>query len=308
MTNQNATADNRSAKLALERQSAADRQRQGYEFGTGVHVNDHDGWEYSTPGDFWSCSVYVEVQGVSQKLGFTIRFETGTANVLEAYAIDSTGNFLGKAMLPEDDDELAGSTAVESLNALAKQVSDVALGKCFSATALKTAQAVLRELPSSAHADAGIEVLGKALQGADYVHHELQDVALGLMRLSSGDAYCPLAALPQDVPTEPEQVQVKLTTSELLKLLLNANCSATVNSGKLTLEDGQIIDLSDIGSELHSLLNQRQLLAETLGKCITASGIVRVDASFSGPQLMMFGDDLANLLTSQHTEKSSNVN
>lgn len=49
-----------------------------------------------------------------------------------------------------------------------------------------------------------------------------------------------------------------------------------------------------------SLKNQRDLLAEVLGKCIIASGIVHSSIDgLSGPQLLMFGADLEDMLASQ---------
>ncbi len=41
---------------------------------------------------------------------------------------------------------------------------------------------------------------------------------------------------------------------------------------------------------------QGKLLAEALGKCLVASGIVRPDISMTGPELLMFSEDLGRLL------------
>jgi hypothetical protein len=44
--------------------------------------------------------------------------------------------------------------------------------------------------------------------------------------------------------------------------------------------------------------NRERLLGEALGKCILASGIVRKDIEgFSGPELLMFADDLHEMLS-----------
>lgn len=46
-----------------------------------------------------------------------------------------------------------------------------------------------------------------------------------------------------------------------------------------------------------SLRHQNKLLAETLGACILASGIVRKDIDgFTGPELLHFGEDLRSML------------
>src|SRR5690606_7186646 len=42
-----------------------------------------------------------------------------------------------------------------------------------------------------------------------------------------------------------------------------------------------------------------QLLGQALGECIAAAGIIRPDASLSGPQLLMFADDLKRHLAEQ---------
>lgn len=56
---------------------------------------------------------------------------------------------------------------------------------------------------------------------------------------------------------------------------------------------------------LASLKHQRDLLAEVLGKCIIAGGIIRSDIDgLSGPQLIAFGEDLAEMLDSQRKKQS----
>ena len=42
--------------------------------------------------------------------------------------------------------------------------------------------------------------------------------------------------------------------------------------------------------------HQVALLAEALGKCLVASGIVRADADLTGPHLLMFAEDLERFL------------
>lgn len=41
-----------------------------------------------------------------------------------------------------------------------------------------------------------------------------------------------------------------------------------------------------------------KLLAEALGKCLVAAGIVRSDAALTGPELLMFAEDLERALSS----------
>ncbi len=88
--------------LLEAREAAAEAYYQGHDFGDGVEVEDSDGWEHPTPGDEWSCNVYVYPFGddrdATKKLGFTVRFEVGTAQVAEAYAIDSKGRIWGSQM------------------------------------------------------------------------------------------------------------------------------------------------------------------------------------------------------------------
>ena len=88
--------------LVDARDRAAEAYYQGYDFGDGVEVEDSDGWEHSTPGNKWSCNVYVcpfaDDRETTTKLGFTVRFEPGTAQVAEAYAIDSKGCIWGSQM------------------------------------------------------------------------------------------------------------------------------------------------------------------------------------------------------------------
>ena len=88
--------------LLEAREAAAETYYQGHDFGDGVEVEDSDGWEHTTPGDEWSCNVYVypfaDDRTTTTKLGFTVRFEPGTAQVAEAYAIDSKGYIRGSQM------------------------------------------------------------------------------------------------------------------------------------------------------------------------------------------------------------------
>ena len=71
---------------------------------------------------------------------------------------------------------------------LARGVSDVAL-KGYSESVLKEAEQVLRGLPGSVRVNNGLAVLKKALEGAEYLHHDLQDVSVGLAHLAQGKTF-----------------------------------------------------------------------------------------------------------------------
>lgn len=52
--------------------------------------------------------------------------------------------------------------------------------------------------------------------------------------------------------------------------------------------------------DLAEASHQTKLLAQALGDCILASGIVRSDLDMSGPELVMFAEDLKELLLARH--------
>ncbi|MGE8446621.1 MAG: hypothetical protein ACN6O1_10420 [Comamonas sp.] len=54
--------------------------------------------------------------------------------------------------------------------------------------------------------------------------------------------------------------------------------------------------------DLAEASHQTKLLAQALGDCILASGIVRSDLDMSGPQLLMFAEDLKELLLAGQAE------
>lgn len=49
----------------------------------------------------------------------------------------------------------------------------------------------------------------------------------------------------------------------------------------------------------HESEHHVQMLGQALGECIAAAGIIRPDASLSGPELLMFADDLKRHLAQQ---------
>lgn len=69
------------------------------------------------------------------------------------------------------------------------------------------------------------------------------------------------------------------------------------------VEDSHGNDMNSSVDTRTSLKNQRDLLAEVLGKCVIASGIVHSSIDgLSGPQLLMFGADLADMLAAQRQQ------
>lgn len=62
------------------------------------------------------------------------------------------------------------------------------------------------------------------------------------------------------------------------------------------------------GASADSLRHQNKLLAETLGACILASGIVRKDIDgFTGPELLQFGEDLRSMLEAAPQQEAQGV-
>lgn len=81
----------------------ADAAYAAYDFGDDVVVEDHVGWEYTSPGTEWSRAVYVRTDDEAEataRLTFTVRFDD-VARVVEAYAIDSKGQIWGAMPCPK---------------------------------------------------------------------------------------------------------------------------------------------------------------------------------------------------------------
>ena len=84
-----------------ERTAAADAVYEAFDFG--ATVEDQSGWEYVTPGDEWTRPVFVRANeeeledAPSTKLTFVVRFKEGTAEILNAYAIDAKGSLWGES-------------------------------------------------------------------------------------------------------------------------------------------------------------------------------------------------------------------
>jgi hypothetical protein len=95
------------------RRDAADAAYQRYDFGPGVEVEDHGGWEYSSgpPGKHglsaeWTRPVFIRcpetdsLGSPTTRLTMVVRFESVASTVLEAYAIDDRGTAWGRASGP----------------------------------------------------------------------------------------------------------------------------------------------------------------------------------------------------------------
>ncbi|MBG6083118.1 hypothetical protein [Rubrivivax gelatinosus] len=83
------------------RRAAADSEYESYYFG-GVVVEGADGWAHSSPGDSWTRSVYIreQVGAATEKVTFTVVFESGGDKVSHAYAITGKGEVFGERFVP----------------------------------------------------------------------------------------------------------------------------------------------------------------------------------------------------------------
>ena len=121
------------------------------------------------------------------------------------------------------------------------------------------------------------------------------------------------AAAPQPSPTA--QADSQPGDKDLVAVprdLIGAACSAIdkKRDGARTLAELRRYTVGDLSAAItsapkaepvelsaDSLRHQNKLLAETLGACILASGIVRKDIDgFTGPELLHFGEDLRSML------------
>lgn len=103
--------------MNTNRNQAADAEYQSYDFGD-VGVEDASGWEHTSAGDEWTRAVFVrtddDAEGCpTQKVTFTVHFAPGTADVVEAYAIDSKGSIWGsRTQQPEQVSPMALTVAL----------------------------------------------------------------------------------------------------------------------------------------------------------------------------------------------------
>ncbi len=74
----------------------ADKAYENYDFGQNVAVEDADGWESTMPGDTWSRKVYCLNDGDQQTHTVYLNVRFSGVQVVEVYALDGSGNFVGK--------------------------------------------------------------------------------------------------------------------------------------------------------------------------------------------------------------------
>lgn len=99
----------------------ADKAYAGYDFGDGVTITDHGGWEYSVPGYEWSRKVYVETAAENDgpaprwTLNFTVHFNPADGSFKDACALDQKGSIWGGLpTLPELPDTVQDAPAPEA--------------------------------------------------------------------------------------------------------------------------------------------------------------------------------------------------
>lgn len=89
-----------------------------YEFGDGVMVTDTSGWDYTTPGHERTRKVYVETEpeddGPAPRwaLNFTVRFDSASGALSEAYAMDEKGQIWGSMPDPREVSNYIEQTAL----------------------------------------------------------------------------------------------------------------------------------------------------------------------------------------------------
>lgn len=98
----------RTTTLDERREAAARAYFIAHSFGQDAVVGETDGWEYATPGDEWSRTVYLEsdqadIDDVSEAVTYVVRFAPGSDKVTSSYAITGNGCLVGNAIDPEYD-------------------------------------------------------------------------------------------------------------------------------------------------------------------------------------------------------------
>lgn len=100
-----------------DRHQAAERALDAYDFGW--EISDRAGWD-DTLSDDWTSICYAEPEEPEQqrvRLNFHVRFQPGTAEVLESYALHlGTGDLVGgPASSPLERAEALGFPSVEAM-------------------------------------------------------------------------------------------------------------------------------------------------------------------------------------------------
>lgn len=93
-----------------------------------------------------------------------------------------------------------------------------------------------------------------------------------------------------------QNTSISPSNLDILVQLATYECPASLAGGILTMDDCTTLDILNLVSEIKNLTNQRQLLADALGRCISAAGIVRPNVALSGPELLIFAEDVTALL------------
>ena len=114
----------------IDQGALAEKAFAEYEFGDGVMVTDTSGWEYTTPGHERTRKVYVETarehDGPAPRwvLNFTVRFDSASGALSEAYAMDEKGQIWGNMASQREVTKLSnlGNSALEVLVDIARTI------------------------------------------------------------------------------------------------------------------------------------------------------------------------------------------
>ncbi|HDS1721684.1 hypothetical protein NPS53_09240 [Pseudomonas putida] len=93
----------------------------------------------------------------------------------------------------------------------------------------------------------------------------------------------------QEAAHQTGESQVMVKADDLRQLLAVVAKSKGSDTGSLNVQDGVSAGKEDMTADLE---HQNMVLAQALGECMIAAGIIRHDAPLTGPQLVMFASDL----------------
>lgn len=91
-----------------------------------------------------------------------------------------------------------------------------------------------------------------------------------------------------------DTAEVIVRVDDLRQLLAAVAQGKGCDADSLDTNDGVPSDKEDMIAELE---HQNLALAQSLGECIVAAGIIQEDAALTGPQLLMFARDLKEHVT-----------
>ena len=117
--------EGQSLEDSKDRSTVAEEAFEQYDFGSGVYVEDSDGWEHTSGENEMSRAVYVAVDdendvgddAPSIKLNFTAVFEPGSNKITEVYAIDEKGQIW--------ENSLEKPLQLDKVNSFGGDVTDV---------------------------------------------------------------------------------------------------------------------------------------------------------------------------------------